>query len=145
MAFRIVIDRHFRHSESIIGKLHADGTFLCYSLELPWKDNAKDVSCVPSGHYSGFVRTDGTRGWRIELKAVPKRGNIQIHVGNYPSDILGCVLVGTSYSTNMVSNSKAARDKLKEVYEAAGSPCDIEVIITSVLPAFFSPKKTQLA
>lgn len=139
MAFEIIVDRLYRHSKSIIGKMYVNGEELCYTLELPWKDNKKNVSCIPTGTYGGFIRTDGTRGWRIELKAVPGRGNIQIHVGNYPSDILGCILVGMGYTTNMVTQSKAARDKLKKAYEDAGSPADITITIRSPLPAYFAP------
>jgi hypothetical protein len=145
VAFDIIIDRQFRHSKSIIGKLSVNGSPLCYTLELPWKDNQQNVSCIPQGAYSGFVRTDGTRGWRIELQAVPGRGHIQIHVGNYPSDILGCILVGTGYTTNMVTNSHTARSQLKKAYQDAGSPSNISVTIQSTLPAYFAPKKAGTA
>lgn len=54
----------------------------------------------------------------IEIQNVPMRSNILIHVGNYTSDILGCILVGDSArdinndGTIDVTNSKATMYKL---------------------------------
>ena len=36
------------------GKLKCDGEFICYTIELPWKNNEKRVSCIPVGKY--FIR-----------------------------------------------------------------------------------------
>ena len=130
MAFEIWINRVYAHTESVIGVLYANDTQLCYTLELPWKDNQNNISCIPVGSYTGTIRTDGNKGWRIELVGVPNRGNVQIHVGNYPSDILGCILVGLAWSTNMVTSSDAARLNLKKAYEDAGSPLGIKVKFT---------------
>jgi hypothetical protein len=139
MAFEIIVDRLYRHSQSIIGKMYVNGSELCYTLELPWKHNKHNISCIPYGSYGGYVRTDGTKGWRIELTGVPSRSHTQIHVGNYPSEIRGCILVGTGFTTNMVTHSRVARDKLEDAYEDAGSPADITITIRSTLPAYFSP------
>ena len=35
-----------------VGLLVLDGRVLCHSLELPWKGNLKNVSCVPAGSYT---------------------------------------------------------------------------------------------
>lgn len=37
-----------------------------------------------------------SKGHCVSIKNVPMRSNILIHVGNYTSDILGCILVGDS-------------------------------------------------
>jgi hypothetical protein len=142
MEFEIVIERKYRHSECIIGKMYVNGAELCYTLELPWKDNQQNVSCIPQGSYGGFVRTDGKIGWRIELSGVPgNRQNVQIHVGNYPQDTKGCVLIGTGYSNNAVRDSQTARSKLEAAYKKAGSPLDIQVTIHSPILAAF-PRNT---
>ncbi len=130
MAFDIWINRVYAHTQSMVGALYANNERVCYTLELPWRDNQNNISCIPVGNYVGSIRTDGNKGWRIELAAVPNRTHVQLHVGNYPSDVLGCILVGLGWSTNSVTSSDAARVKLKQAYESAGSPSDIRVTIT---------------
>lgn len=114
--FELTIDRKRPYSKSIGGDMLVNGEFLCYTLELAWFWNTKNISCVPPGAYSGFLRYDKPDGWRIQLIGVPGRGGIQIHVGNYPRHIKGCVLVGTSYGPNAVYNSKDAYGMLKGAF-----------------------------
>ncbi len=125
--FRVVIKRKHPFAEGIVGELYANGVFVCYTLELAWLWNQKNKSCVPRGKYAGFVRHDHKDKWRIELIGVPgNRQNVQIHIGNYPKDIQGCVLVGTSYTPDAVWNSTAAYEKLKNAYEHAHGPISVE-------------------
>lgn len=132
MAFPIWINRVYRHPEAIVGRLYANDNPLCYSLELPWRDNANNISCIPVGSYNGTIRTDGDKGWRIELASVPKRTHVQLHVGNYTTDILGCILLGMELGLNEIKGgtSNPARLLLKQAYEDAQSPSDITVRIT---------------
>ena len=130
MAFEIWINRVYAHSGSIIGVLYANDDQVCYSLELPWKDNQSNVSCVPVGTYAGKIRTDGTKGWRIELESVPNRTYVELHVGNFPGEIQGCVLLGLEWTENSVKSSGLARLQLEQAYGDAGSPSDITVKFT---------------
>src|SRR5579863_9325186 len=105
-SFDLVINRILPCSQSIVGELSANGSFLCYTLELAWFWNMNFRSCVPPGKYPGFLRYDKPDGWRIQLKQVPgDRTGVQIHIGNYPRDVVGCVLVGTAYSPDAVWHS----------------------------------------
>lgn len=78
--------------------------YQCYSLELPWKDNKKEISCIPDGEYPVTVYQSPNKGEVLLLHDVPGRSMIEIHIGNYATkhgdvgDILGCILPGTSYS-----------------------------------------------
>lgn len=69
--FHITIARQFYGKEATVGYLIVDGEPVSYTLELPWKNNGKDVSCIPPATYSGIVRYDHHDGWRIELTNVP--------------------------------------------------------------------------
>lgn len=114
---KIRIKRTEQHSRSIIGELYVNGTFICYTLELPWKKNEENVSCIPSGTYDAYLRYNSekaSREWVTELLNVPKRTAIQIHIGNYPRDIDGCTLVGLSTSDNYVGPSTAAFQLLQD-------------------------------
>ncbi|RXM52933.1 hypothetical protein BOQ64_00520 [Chryseobacterium sp. CH25] len=107
-----------------MGYLIANGKSICYTLELPWKDNLNNISCIPIGTYKGILRYDKKDGWRIQLDNVPNRTGVQIHMGNYTTQIEGCVLVGTDAKVENCSvlNSSAAYVKLKEAFYGTNNP-----------------------
>ena len=70
--------------------------FRCFTLELPYKDNRTDISCIPPGLYRGSKSVSPRHGSCIAINGVLGRTHIKIHVGNYTSQILGCILVGKS-------------------------------------------------
>lgn len=89
----ITIDsKHY--SDCTLGRLSC-GDFSCFTLELAWLDNKKNISCVPEGIYDSHLyfspRFDR---WVIVLTGVPGRSYIEIHAGNFTRDIEGCILVG---------------------------------------------------
>ncbi len=93
--FEIVIQRNQTCIDNAtVGSLSVGGTEIARTLELPFKDNQNNISRVPAGTYDGFIRADGSKGWRIELKGVPGRTKVQLHVGNYTRETEGCVLLG---------------------------------------------------
>lgn len=73
--------------------------YACRTLELPWKDNQRGVSCVPAGvypvdlEYSPHFDRD-----LYELKHVPGRSEVKIHVANYVRQLEGCIAVGLAVS-----------------------------------------------
>jgi len=70
----------------------------CVTLELPWRDNERNISCIPEGIYTCNLRMSPKRKREVyELVGVPGRDLIQIHTGNKPSDIAGCILVGEKW------------------------------------------------
>ncbi len=65
------------------------------TLELPWRFNQKNKSCIPSGTYECVKIKDHYRfGKCIYIPDVPDRSEIFVHVGNFTRDIQGCILVG---------------------------------------------------
>lgn len=72
--------------------------FECLTLELPWKNNERKVSCVPVGEYIVVPRVSQKYSKHLHLSNVPNRDLILIHQGNYHTDILGCILVGSRFS-----------------------------------------------
>jgi hypothetical protein len=85
--------------KSVMGKLYCNGEFIAHTLELPWKDNQKSVSCIPEGRYNCRVRLareSATRDYvHLLVQDVENRSYILFHRGNYPSDSRGCILTGT--------------------------------------------------
>lgn len=79
------------------------GTMLykCYTVERPWIDNQRNISCIPKGRYklrkTTFYRNtpDTSDDYEVyEICNVPDRSNIKIHIGNTMLDTAGCVIVG---------------------------------------------------
>jgi hypothetical protein len=80
----------------------ADGTICLQlkSLELPWKDNQRKVSCIPTGFYklSKIDKSGAIPYPHLWIHDVPNRDGIKIHKGNYHYQILGCVLPGLAHT-----------------------------------------------
>jgi hypothetical protein len=88
--------------DCIEGVMLIDGIFYGYTLELPWRANLPDVSCIPCGVYQvqkalseHFTAKLGHDVFLPHILDVPGRLGVLIHGGNKPSDSLGCVLVGS--------------------------------------------------
>ena len=90
------------------------GGFCCYTLELPWIGNKKNVSCIPTGQYVANVDRSVTIGGEpvIRLEDVPGRTGILVHVANYTREIQGCVAVGMGKDKNSVISSRKAMSDL---------------------------------
>lgn len=75
--------------------------FQCKTIELPWKNNARQISCIPAGTYQVEKTISPTKGKCFHVKDVPSRDSILIHIGNYASgkkvDTLGCILPGMGF------------------------------------------------
>jgi hypothetical protein len=74
-----------------------DGVPICLTLELPWKENQSQVSCIPEGEYECGWYLSPTHGETILLKNVPGRSLIMFHAGNTAKDVKGCIAVGSEF------------------------------------------------
>ena len=118
--------------ESIIGRLFINGELFCDTLENPWKNNQRSISCIPDGEYDVRLRLPRESASRdyihLLVKEVPNRDWILFHRGNTAKDTSGCILVGQGSKHNAVQNSRLAMDLLiKEIINLGGE--DIKLII----------------
>ena len=67
------------------GMLITDG-FMCKTLELPWRENQRSISCIPSGEYKVVIRQSPKYGSVYWVTKVPNRSWILIHAGNWSGD-----------------------------------------------------------
>lgn len=99
-----------------LGVITLDNRFICYTLELEWRDNLANVSCIPAGTYEIARNISPKFGETIEVKNVPNRSNILMHAGNSFKDTKGCILVGNNISFNsgirFIENSLVTLKKL---------------------------------
>ena len=95
--------------------------FQCFTLELPWIDNLTNISCIPAGMYRVTKYESPSKGSVLLLHDIPNRTYVEIHSGNYTSQIDGCILVGDGikYLNNDtipdVTNSKKTLRKLLDL------------------------------
>ena len=80
-----------------LGVLSVDGRPLFVTLEDPWKDNARQVSCIPDGEYTIRRHTSPKFGLCYSVDNVPNRSHILLHAGNTSDDTQGCILIGLQF------------------------------------------------
>jgi len=117
---------------STSGNLHLNGEWLCDTLELPYRDNQRSISCIPAGQYKVRLRTareSATRNYlHLLVEDVKDRSHILVHIGNFPKDTKGCILVGIGRKQDLVENSTLAMELLmKEILNLGGT--NINLII----------------
>ena len=128
----LLIIRETYTEESTAGKLFLNGEYVCDTLENPFLNNQRNISCIPKGHYKvrlRLARESATRDYlHLLVQDVPDRSYILFHRGNTAKDTRGCILVGLSSEQNRVNNSKNAMDKLmQEIIKLGGE--NIELLI----------------
>jgi hypothetical protein len=117
------VQRQHSGKDCTSGQISIEGQIVGYTLERPWEGNIPLISSIPAGQYHGFVRKSTSDRWRIELTDVPNRHNIQLHVGNFLADGVGCILIGSNLKPDLCTliESKAAFDKFKLSFAAAAA------------------------
>jgi hypothetical protein len=103
---KVNIYRLRRSDQGTEGLLTTNG-FHCKTLELPWRDNAQGISCIPAGdfpagEYDVEIRISNKYGRIYWVRNVVNRSYILIHSGNFGGDknkgfkthIMGCILLG---------------------------------------------------
>lgn len=110
----LLIIRDTFTKESTIGKLFINGERFCDTLENPWLDNQRSISCIPEGQYKvrlRLARESATRDYlHLLVQDVPNRDWILFHRGNTAKDTSGCILVGNGREQDIVENSRLAMD-----------------------------------
>lgn len=104
-------------ADCTLGRLRY-GDFHCFTLELPWLGNSRNVSCIPAGTYKATKYISPRHGPVLLLHNVVGRTYIEVHTGNFTRQVKGCILVGSGikYLDNDhipdVTNSRATLVKL---------------------------------
>lgn len=68
------------------------------TLELPDRDNKKNISRIPAGTYTVKKRKSKRFGEHFHVLDVEGRSLILIHVGNYYRQTEGCILIGQGFA-----------------------------------------------
>ena len=121
----LLIIRDTFTEKSTLGRLFVNGEEFCDTLELPYRDNQRSISCIPAGEYKvrlRLARESATRNYlHLLVQDVPNRTYILFHRGNTAKDTRGCILGGLGSQPDFVQNSTLAMDLLmKEIINLGG-------------------------
>lgn len=88
----IILERQMHHHNATTGKLLI-GKQTFDTIELPDKQNQKNISSIPKGIYTWqkIKRSNGNNA--IYIRDVPNRTEILIHQGTKPQHSQGCILI----------------------------------------------------
>ena len=114
-----------------LGELIYKGKVVAKTIELPWLDNNKRISCIPIGKYRVVRRYTTKHGNHFHVLNVPGRSYILIHSGNYYHQFLGCIGVGESHADidkNGYLDVTSSKNKMRELINIL--PIEFELIIT---------------
>ena len=116
------------------GKLECEGKFICCTIELPWINNEKRVSCIPEGKYLLRKRYSRKFQWHIEVVDVKNRSFILFHpANNAQKELNGCIAPVTKLSgPGLGLMSRKAFSKLKNlVYKVLENNEGVLLIVKS--------------
>jgi len=116
------------------GTLFSSDTFLCHTIELPWINNKRNVSCVPEGAYEIVPRFSKRFQHHLILKNVEGRSFILFHPANDAiRDLAGCIAPVTYLSGigKGVYSRDAMQKLLSLVYQAQDRKEKITLTIKS--------------
>jgi hypothetical protein len=148
---RATLTRTRTGDEGTFGRLVTDTGFVCFTGELPWRDNARKRSCIPPGRYICTWRHSELHGdcYHVEGAPVPWnpawRTGIEIHAANWMGDValmnpatgkpyvcelLGCIAPGTGIETlcgqrAVIASQRALRELENEL---AREPFELTVV-----------------
>jgi hypothetical protein len=74
------------------GELTNESSLVCHTIELPWLQNRRNVSCIPDGRYRLLSRYSPKHKLHLHVADVPGRSNILVHPANHAKrELLGCI------------------------------------------------------
>lgn len=126
---RIILERFETSDQGTFGKIRI-GNETFYTLELPWRENQNNISCIPPGVYECMM-TDSAHFKRkmYLVDGVNGRTGIRIHSANFGGDatlglkkqLNGCIALGLHIGTlsgqKCILLSSAAVPKFERIME----------------------------
>jgi len=123
----VLLERFSPEVNQTIGNLYLledNGSMIdsWFSLELPWLDNQKYISCIPIGNYTCFKHVSPKFGPCLWIKEVNGRSEVLIHPANYHTQLLGCIAIGkdlkhinTGKDIDVAQSRKAMAELLNQI------------------------------
>lgn len=118
------------YNDCTTGKLYKvnvdtkERTFIALTLERPWQDNQRSVSCIPAGEYVIKPVRSPKFGSTYYLESLIKgevglnegiRTHILFHAGNTVDDTNGCILLGNKFGVDKERGARAIWNSKKSL------------------------------
>lgn len=102
------------------------------TIERPWRDNARQESCIPVGRYRVAVTPSQRFGRQLPILInVPGRDGIRIHRANWVHELRGCIAPGRDRDDGSVWSSATAEMEItKDIAEAIADGQEVWITIT---------------
>ena len=103
------VRRHLEWSDdqATEGELFIDGDFAGFTLEPPRLDPPAKPRAIPTGSYDlTWAHSTKHKMFVPLVENVPDFEGIEIHVGNFPQDTEGCLLVATTRKKDEIDTSR---------------------------------------
>lgn len=118
---KLEVKRHFKGPQYTIGRMYADGVYMCDTLEDTVRPDGIKLAgqtAIPAGTYPVRI-TYSPRFKKMlpMLDNVPNFTGVRIHTGNTAEDTEGCILVGYNRVKGRVCDSRAAFRRLFALLE----------------------------
>lgn len=141
MLLSVTLQRDLSDPEGTPGKFTFGGITV-FSLELPWRGNARQRSCIPPGKYICKIKQSPRFGRVYEVTGVQGRSDVLIHPANFAGDaeagwtteLQGCIALGLK--RGFLRNPQGKMQKALLVSRpavgqfmlwAAGNPFELEI------------------
>lgn len=139
----LTLDRRWKKDKYTIGNLYINGEWFCNTVEDKDRGLSQDMSledikkkkvysetAIPTGKYRISMKRKSPKysqkkqyekcgGYVPYLRDVPGYSGILIHIGNWPTESAGCILVGENKVRGGVVNSTTWFWKLYDILKAA--------------------------
>ncbi len=122
---------HFRAGTN--GSLFHKSQFLCFSIELPWRANKRNISCIPDGIYKLQPFYSLQFKHHLLVKGVQDQSGILIHPASDAASELGSCIAPVSQLTGIGKGlgSRKALDLLILRIEAFREPGELVFLTVS--------------
>lgn len=136
----LLLSRLVDNGQQTIGSLQAycigEFSLLFSTLELPFKNNNKNTSCILPGKYTCSKRFSEKYGWHLIVNDVLGRSYILIHYGNFNTDTKGCILIGDGFAKinkDSLMDLTNSRKSLQKLMSYISDDDKIELIIQEAI------------
>lgn len=121
---KMMLIRYESSSTGTHGYLIYEGVIFGHTLELPWRNNMEDISCIDGGEYSLSLHYRKDKHvWVVKLEDKNDRTLINIEIANEVSELKGCAALGKGLDpkTENILNSGEAVQQLVSFMEIISS------------------------
>ena len=108
MSDLLLVKRTKTTSDAFFGEIYFNGAFVGYSME-------RIGVAIPAGTYGATLAYSGHFKRLTPHIAVPDRTYIEIHPANWPSQLEGCIAIGSAIDGDALDNSGVAFEKLMKL------------------------------